>query len=197
MRGRPECGTRAYEEFRLAGCSNPKILVTARQEASDILVGMTDETSHLETGRRVAAMIYGAMMGSVLLYAVAVEVVNFSLAPFSGFAARTMDPMVRYSLWGVALLQIILIALVRRSLLAKSAGPASAPVASVAKLITVAIVTAALAEIPAILGLVLFMVSGLRADFYGLLTLSLALLATWFPRLESWREWAAEPPASG
>ncbi len=156
---------------------------------------MTDETGHLETGRRVAAMIYGAMMGSVLLYAVAVEVVNFSQAPFSGFAARTMDPMVRYSLWGVALLQIILIALVRRSLLAKSAGPSTA--ASVAKLITVAIVTAALAEIPAILGLVLFMVSGLRADFYGLLTLSLALLATWFPRLESWREWAAEPPASG
>ena len=156
---------------------------------------MRDETGHLETGRRVAAMIYGAMMGSVLLYAVAVEVVNFSQAPFSGFAASTMDPMVRYSLWGVALLQIILIGLVRRSLLAKSAS--AAPVASVAKLITVAIVTAALAEIPAILGLVLFMVSGLRADFYGLLTLSLALLATWFPRLESWREWAAEPPASG
>jgi hypothetical protein len=159
---------------------------------------MRDETGHLETGRRVAAMIYGAMMGSVLLYAVAVEVVNFSQAPFSGFAAKPMDPMVRYSLWGVALLQIILISLVRRSLLAKSAGPASAaPVASVAKLITVTIVTAALAEIPAILGLVLFMVSGLRSDFYGLLTLSLALLATWFPRLESWREWAAEPPASG
>src|SRR5882672_11884583 len=148
---------------------------------------MTDETGHLETGRRVAAMIYGAMMGSVLLYAVAVEVVNLSQAPFSGFAGTPLDPMVRYALWGVALVQVMLILVVRRSLLAKSTGPAAAaPTASIAKLITV---TAALAEIPAVLGLVLFMVSGLRADFYALLTLSLMLLATWFPRLESWREW--------
>jgi hypothetical protein len=159
---------------------------------------MTDETGHLETGRRVAAMIYGAMMGSVLLYAVAVEVVNLSQAPFSGFAGTALDPMVRYALWGVALVQVMLILVVRRTLLAKSTGPAAAaPTASIAKLITVAIVTAALAEIPAVLGLVLFMVSGLRADFYALLTLSLLLLATWFPRLESWREWAAEPPARG
>ena len=156
---------------------------------------MADETGHLETGRRVAAMIYGAMMGSVLLYAVAVEVVNISQAPFSGFAGAALEPMVRYALWGVALVQVMLILVVRRTLLAKAPGPA--PGASVAKLITVAIVTAGLAEIPAILGLVLFMVSGLRADFYALLTLSLALLATWFPRLESWREWAAEPPARG
>ena len=64
-------------------------------------------------------------------------------------------------------------------------------------ILLVVVAVAGLAEIPAILGLVLFMVSGLRADFYALLTLSLALLATWFPRLESWREWAAEPPARG
>src|SRR5260370_4547414 len=143
---------------------------------------MTDETGHLETGRGVAAMIYGAMMGSVLLYAVAVEVVNLSQAPFSGFAGTPLDPMVRYALWGVALVQVMLILVVRRSLLAKSPGPA--PGASIA------IVTAALAEIPAVLGLVLFMVSGLRADFYALLTLSLLLLATWFPRLPCLRECA-------
>ena len=50
-----------------------------------------------------------------------------------------------------------------------------------------------LAEVPAILGLVLFMLFGLRGDFYVLLALSLALEAFFFPRLDGWRAWAAEP----
>jgi hypothetical protein len=156
---------------------------------------MPDEPSNLETGHRVAAIIYGAMAGSVVLYAVAVEVVNATQAPFTGFAPHPMDPMVRYALWGVALFQAMLIGTVRRSLLTRSSSERGS--SSVGKLITVAIVTAALAEIPVILGLVLFMVSGLRADFYALLALSLGLLATWFPRLDSWRQWVAEPPARG
>jgi len=47
--------------------------------------------------------------------------------------------------------------------------------------------------VPAILGLVLFMLFGLRGDFYVLLALSLALEAFFFPRLDGWRAWAAEP----
>ncbi len=37
------------------------------------------------------------------------------------------------------------------------------------------------------------MVFGLRADFYALFALSLALQAVSFPRLDGWRELAAEP----
>src|SRR5712691_3235756 len=61
------------------------------------------------------------------------------------------------------------------------------------RLVTTAVITAALAEVPAILGLVLFMLFGLRGDFYALFALSLALEAIYFPRLDGWRAWAAEP----
>jgi hypothetical protein len=37
------------------------------------------------------------------------------------------------------------------------------------------------------------MLSGMRGDFYALFVLSLALQAVYFPRLEGWRQWAAEP----
>jgi len=67
--------------------------------------------------------------------------------------------------------------------------------AQAGRLITSAVVTAALAEVPAILGLALFMLSGLRGDFYALLALSLALQAVYFPRLDGWREWTTEPAA--
>jgi hypothetical protein len=83
---------------------------------------------------------------------------------------------------------------VRRALLTRARAEAVAT--QPGRLVTTAVITAALAETPAILGLVLFMVFGLRADFYALLALSLALQAVYFPRLDGWREWAAEP-ASG
>lgn len=148
----------------------------------------------IETAYRNAAIICGAMAASTVLYALVVAVISVSQAPFEGFAPSAQPSILRTALWTMALVEAALIGLVRRALLARSRSEGAA--AQARRLITTAVVTAALAEVPAILGLVLFMLSGLRGDFYALLALSLALQAAYFPRLDGWREWVAEP-ASG
>lgn len=148
----------------------------------------------LETAYRIAVIICGAMAASTVLYALVVAVISVSQAPFEGFAPSAQPSILRTTLWMMALVEAGVIGLVRRALLARSRVEGAA--AQARRLITTAVVTAALAEVPAILGLVLFMLSGLSGDFYALLALSLALQAAYFPRLDGWREWAAEP-ASG
>ena len=155
---------------------------------------MAKDSGGLETAYRIATIICGAMAASTVLYALVVTVISVSQAPFEGFAPSAQPSTLRTTLWAVALVEAGLIGLARRSLLARSRSEGAA--AQGRRLITAAVVTAALAEVPAILGLALFMLSGLRGDFYALLALSLALQAVYFPRLEGWREWAAEP-ASG
>jgi len=155
---------------------------------------MAKDSVGLETAYRIAAIICGAMAASTVLYALVVAVISVFQAPFEGFAPGAQPSILRTALWTLAIVEAGLIGLVRRALLARSRAEGAA--AQARRLITTAVVTAALAEVPAILGLVLFMLSGLRGDFYALLALSLALQAVYFPRLDGWREWVAEP-ASG
>ena len=155
---------------------------------------MATHQAGLETAYRTAAIVCGAMAASTVLYALVVAVISVTQAPFEGFAPGAQPSILRTALWTLAIIEAGLIGLVRRALLARSRSEGAAGQAR--RLITTAVVTAALAEVPAILGLVLFMLSGLGGDFYALLALSLALQAVYFPRLDGWREWAAEP-ASG
>jgi len=155
---------------------------------------MATDSVGLETAYRIARIICGAMAASTVLYALVVAVISVVQAPFEGFAPGAQPSILRSVLWTMALAEAGLIGLARRALLARSRVEGAA--ARARRLISIAVVTAALAEVPVILGLVLFMLSGLRGDFYALLALSLALQAVYFPRLDGWREWATEP-ASG
>ena len=145
----------------------------------------------LEAAYRNAAIICGAMAASTLFYAVVVEVINAVQAPFEGFAGPSGASSLRIAIWTLAVFEAGVIGIVRRALLARARAEAASTHA--ARLVTTAVITAGLAEVSAILGLVLFMLFGLRADFYALLSLSLALQAVYFPRLDGWREWAARP----
>jgi F0F1-type ATP synthase membrane subunit c/vacuolar-type H+-ATPase subunit K len=147
----------------------------------------------VEAPYRNAAIICGAMAASTVLYALVVAVISVFQAPFEGFAPGAQPSILRSALWTMALVEAGLIGLVRRALLARSRSGGSA--AQARRLITTAVVTAALAEVPAILGLMLFMLWGLSGDFYALFALSLVLGAIYFPRLDGWRELAAEPGA--
>lgn len=133
------------------------------------------------------------MAASTLLYALVVAVISVWQAPFEGFAGSAPPAILRAALWTVTMVEAGLIGLVRRALLARSG--AEGATAQSRRLITTAVITAALAEMPAILGLVLFMLLGLGGDFFALFALSLVLQAVYFPRLDGWREWAAEPVA--
>ena len=148
-------------------------------------------SSGLEAAYRNAAITCGAMAASTLFYAAVVAVISVSQAPFEGFAGQYQVSTLRIALWTVAVLEALLIAFARRALLTRARAEGAAGQAG--RLLMTAVITAALAEVPAILGLVLFMLFGLRGDFYVLLALSLALEALYFPRLDGWRAWAAEP----
>ena len=154
---------------------------------------MATDSVGVEAAYRNAAIICGVMAASTVLYALVVAVISVFQAPFEGFAPGAQPSILRSALWTMALVEAGLTGLVRRALLARSRSEGAA--AQARRLITTAVVTAALAEVPAILGLVLFMLWGLSGDFYALFALSLALGAIYFPRLDGWRELAAEPAA--
>jgi len=48
-----------------------------------------------------------------------------------------------------------------------------------------------MSELPALLGLFLFLLAGLNRDFYVLLIISVAVLFIFFPRRRAWEEWLA------
>ena len=151
---------------------------------------MAGGSAGLETAYRNAAITCGAMLASTLLYPVAAAIVSLSLAPFEGFVGPVMPISLRIALWAGAAVVAGLIGVVRRALLGSPAGNAAG---QARRLVSTSITIAALAEVPAILGLVLFMLSGLRGDFSVLFVLSLVLQAVYFPRLDGWRQWASEP----
>lgn len=67
--------------------------------------------------------------------------------------------------------------------------------ALVTNLKTATVVTNAIAEAPAVYGLILFLIGGHVSGFYLLLAYSLVLLLASFPRYGQWEAWAtgAEP----
>jgi hypothetical protein len=65
----------------------------------------------------------------------------------------------------------------------------AAPEARLARLRTSAILSAALAEMPAVMGVILVFTTGQRTEFYGLLGVSAYLLARHIPKREAWENY--------
>ncbi|HEX2499953.1 MAG TPA: hypothetical protein VHO73_00750 [Methylomirabilota bacterium] len=130
---------------------------------------------------RETAIACGAMVASVLIYVVVVEVLRARLPP--GGAGVNID-VLRYVFYLLAGVQGLAIPFVRRTV---EAGP-RARGSVLARLRTGAITAASLAEAPAVLGLVLFLLAGRRQDFYLLAGWSLLLHLFHFPRRERWEE---------
>jgi hypothetical protein len=132
---------------------------------------------------RETAIACGAMVASVLVYAVVVEMLRTRLSPGGGGAGVDAD-LLRYGFYLLAAVAGLAIPLLRRP---AEAGPAvreNVP----ARLRAGALVTASVAEAPAVLGLVLFLLAGRRQDFYLLAGWSLLLHLFYFPRYERWEE---------
>lgn len=140
----------------------------------------------LERAHRRATLIGGAMLGSLLVYVVAVEVLRATLAPFRGFAEAPALPILR---WAFLALSVGLLALARVTRARLLAGAGAAPAA---RLFTASVVSLALAEAIAVYGLVLFLVGGQVADFYGFLLLALVGIVINFPRRHQWEARARE-----
>lgn len=153
-----------------------------------------DDFSDLRKAHKTSSLVGAAALGSLFLYAVCVEVVRALFKPFLGFARVEHALSLRYPFYAAAIILVILNRGLNSFLLRKSAkGDIKAAVQTLSR---AALISMALSEAPAVLGLVLFLLGGFSTDFYMLLIVSLFLEFMYFPRLRSWEAFIKDRPLS-
>ena len=146
-----------------------------------------DIRDELRIHLKSATLIATAIIASLLIYLGLVEVLRAVYRPFRGFATIANIQQLRYVVFGAAAAVIVLIRLLRPQLLRKAPGEDAKT--ALHRLQRAAIMTLVLGEIPGILGLGLFLLSGYNIDFYALVLASLLLVFMYFPRRTAWEEW--------
>lgn len=126
-----------------------------------------------------AAAAAAGITSAIVLYTVVVEALVAR-----GYAAPLPGGPLKYAFYVLAAAAFPALKLAGARL-----GARKATAAETARALTaLSIVKAAAAELPAIAGLLLFLVTGLRADFYVLAVVALGLEIYHFPRLSAWEE---------
>lgn len=147
--------------------------------------------SDLKRVFRTTVIVNGALAASLFVYALIVELIRSQLRPFSGFlSAGPPYQTLRYLIFGIAVGAVVLVRLCGRTSL--KARPGEDPHHLISRLSRTAVLTSALGELPAILGFVLFLLTGFFRDFYVLLIASLVLEFMYFPRLKVWQDLVQE-----
>jgi hypothetical protein len=146
-----------------------------------------DIRDELRIHLKSATLIATAIIASLVLYLGLVEFLRAVDRPFRGFATIANIQQFRYIVFGAAAAVIVLIRLLRPQLLRKA--PREDAKTALHRLQRAAIITLVLGEIPGILGLGLFLLSGYNIDFYVLVFASLLLVFMYFPRRTAWEEW--------
>lgn len=137
----------------------------------------------LKKSYMAAAVAAAGIIGAIVLYAVIAELLRHighkpPLAPPASYA-------VKYGLYIIAVSSVFVVKHVNARLASVRKGTRE----ELLKAMTAqAIITAALCELPAIAGLILFILTGLRADLYMLIVFSIGLEIYHFPRLAQWEE---------
>ena len=133
------------------------------------LEAVTDFTNLLVGGIPLMVVVFGL-----------VEFIKWQWAPFAGFAKlpAATATLLKYIFLAVAAAQYGAIQVVQKIVPAKS--PANLPQA--------AIITFALCESVAVLGLVLFLLAGNAMDFYIFMVISLGFFYLFFPKYEQWEQ---------
>ena len=121
-----------------------------------------------------------AMIAAVFVSAGVVELIKWQWAPFAGFTR--LDPrtagFLKYAFLALAAAQFGIIKAVQKIL----------PMRSVDNLSQAAVITLALCETVAVLGLVLFLLAGNAVDFYIFMMISLGFFYLFFPKYEQWEQ---------
>jgi len=137
-------------------------------------------------------VVYGAMVGSILVYWVVVQVIRkVGQIPRGRDIFAAVDWM-RYPLYVLGVAACIAILILRRrlfqpeALVRRSAGRSLPEVLSI--LSSNQVLIFALAEVPVILGLALYFVGGYLLDFYALAAVSVVAFALAFPSAGDWEQ---------
>lgn len=142
-----------------------------------------DRNVSLPGKRQIAVLVHAALMGSLLIYLLVVEVVFRGMVVTPAGGPGGAFSSLRYIFYGIAVLMVLIIRRVPAWL--KPGADASEPIKSM-RLLQASVLTSALCEIPAILGLMIVLLTGSHRDFHYLLFFSLVLFVFHFPRRSSW-----------
>jgi len=145
-----------------------------------------DLSAELEKPFRASVLVSGAAVATLFIYAAIVEIIKSALSPYKGIVHSSHLQAGRYFLYGAAIIIVILVRVLVRALAKKKSGE-TLPV-YIQRLSRAAIVISVLAESPALLGFVFFLLAGGSRDFYYLLFVSLFLEFMYFPRMRTWEE---------
>jgi F0F1-type ATP synthase membrane subunit c/vacuolar-type H+-ATPase subunit K len=141
----------------------------------------------LKKAHQMAFILNAAIIGTLIIYAIVVEIIRRKFAPFMGFGGLSDITLIRYLFYGIVVVNIFVIRILRNMMLRKSFSDDTQIL--IRKLLRSAVITAALCEVPALLGLLLFLLAGSIRDFYQLAGLSFILVFLHFPRYGNWEDW--------
>jgi len=143
---------------------------------------MNSITEKVKGAHRVTLYIHLGIMGSLLIYIALVEIFGMKLSPYSDQASYLSS--LRYIFYGIT---IVVIFTIRRINSLFKLRPVTGRInKNVNRMMRISIITSLLCEVPALLGLVYFLVKGIKKDFYYLVILSAVLLLLYFPRYSKW-----------
>jgi hypothetical protein len=128
---------------------------------------------------RVAVTVAAALIAAVATYWALVPTLARLGALRPAFAGNVQ---IGHLALGLGVVAVVAAGVMRRATLASGGGPPAA------RLLSASIVALALAEVPAVFGLVAYVLTGLAAAAYPLFVLSLAALLLYFPRWPQWVE---------
>jgi hypothetical protein len=146
-----------------------------------------DNFKDLRDSYKTAMIFAWGVVAALAVYVAVVEWLQHRGQVFSGLGDLSKYNQIRYLFYILSAVVVIGIRVLRGVLLKKkySDDPAALP----AKFLRGSIITFLLCEIPALFGLVLFLLSGTSRDFYILLFISLFLMFMYFPRFSQWKAW--------
>jgi hypothetical protein len=151
---------------------------------------MYKSREQLENTFNRARWIAIALIGSLFVESFVIEMLRW-FVPFNGFAGAEngISPLFQYILMVLGLSDLVFLPFLRRSLLSPRNVSSTNPSVLIPRLMSVTIISLAISNAPALLGLVIFLMWGERLPFYMLWGVSLIFMLVYFPRMSFWEEW--------
>jgi len=149
----------------------------------------------LKKSYRPALVIALAILASLVVTLVVAELLKASRPGHKPLVTGRTAVTLRWICYGLSIVQVLVIRLMRGMLFQKAPGLDGPALGR--RLMLASILSSAFGEVPALLGLILFLVAGFTWDLYALVFVSLVLLFMYFPRFRYWGEWAVEQQRLG
>lgn len=145
-------------------------------------------------------VVYGAMVGSILVYWIVVQVIRKVGQIQRGRDTFAAVDWMRYPMYALGIAACVGILLMRRRLFDPAGLIRRARARSLPEVLSVLssnqILVFAVAEVPVILGLALYFVGGYLLDFYALAAVSVVAFALAFPSAGEWQDALSQLRAS-